>query len=104
MLRSFIKKMQFQYGVTSTLLLAGLLILYQAFHAGVPFLEPVFLYESMYSYDIYRPGELLGHPIYTVRKSARMEQEGLIAKFKNGRNVQKTAVYFFIPGNMGGYI
>jgi hypothetical protein len=33
-----------------------------------------------------------------------MEQEGLIAKFKNGRELEETVVYFFIPGNMGGYI
>jgi hypothetical protein len=33
-----------------------------------------------------------------------MEQEGLIAKFKNGREKEETVVYFFIPGNMGGYI
>jgi len=33
-----------------------------------------------------------------------MEQEGLITKFKNGREVEETVVYFFIPGNMGGYI
>jgi hypothetical protein len=42
--------------VTSTLVLAGILILYQAFKAGVPQLEPIFLYESMFSYNIYSQG------------------------------------------------
>ena len=48
--------MQFQYGVTSSLLIAGFIILYQAFHAGVPSLEPIFLYESMMNYNIFAPG------------------------------------------------
>ncbi len=77
--------MQFQYGVTSSILIAGLIILYQALHAGVPTLEPVFLYESMMNYNIFGHGQLMGHPIYSMMKSAKQDQDGLVDKYSRGR-------------------
>jgi hypothetical protein len=90
----------YQYGVTSLLVFTACTIIYQALIAGVPPMKSTFMYESMYSSNVLSRNEI--HPIYELRKSARMQQ--LAPTEYHQRKNHEKVVFFFIPGNMGGYV
>lgn len=92
-----------QYGVTSMLVFTACMIIYQALISGVPPMRATFMYESMYSSNVISRNEILGHPIYELRKSARMQQLTTSPEYDKRRSQEKI-VFFFIPGNMGGYV
>jgi len=60
------------------------------------------MYESMYSSNIFQRGEILHHPIYELRKSVRMDYTNPSEYQMRGKH--EKVLFFFIPGNMGGYI
>jgi hypothetical protein len=91
-----------QYGVTSLLVFTACMIIYQALISGVPPMKATFMYESMYSSNVFSRNELLGNPVYELRKSARMQQ--LTPPEYHQRKNKEKVVFFFIPGNMGGYV
>ena len=62
------------------------------------------MYESMMNYNIFGRGQLMNHPLYSLMKSAKQDQDGLVDKYKRGRDSEEAVVFFFIPGNMGGFI
>jgi hypothetical protein len=65
-------------------------------------MRPTFMYESMPSSSIFGRGDIMRHPIYELRKSARMEVLNPPEYSQRAKN--EKVVFFFIPGNMGGYI